>query len=380
MRIFAYLRSIKKSLTQHQPLITVQIARENLLHNIQTYRQHYPRVQFTPVLKSNAYGHGLVEVARILDTMGVPYLTVDSLYEAWVLRDAGIRSPLLIIGFVPPDTLLNTRIHNTTITLTSLEQLTILAKKIQRPLTIHLKIDTGMHRQGILIHEIPEAITKVRNTPHLRLTGVCSHCADADGEDDTYTRAQLTTWEQAVSQFKKAFPTMRDCHIASTAGAPHIHDTSSTMVRLGLGLYGIPPSVRDILPLRPVLSMHTSITSTRTIPAGDAIGYNCTYTAPQDMRGASLPVGYFEGMDRRLSNCGHVQVAGIPCPIVGRVSMNISSIDISLIPDAMIGTPVTIISHHREDPNSIENIARTCGTIPYEILVHIPQHLRRVVV
>ena len=150
-------------------------------------------------------------------------------------------------------------------------------------------------------------------------------------------------------------------------------------MRLGIGLYGMNVGI-ERLDLRPALEMRTRITSIHTLHAGESVGYNATFKAPQDMRVATIPVGYAEGVDRRLSSKGSILVRGTSCPIIGRVSMNITSLDISNVADVHVGDEVTVISPNAADPNGVEAIADLCGTIPYEILVHIPAHLRRVII
>jgi len=399
----AILRALRKIRFAYEPLIEVRIRRDAIMHNLRAFQNLDKRAAVAPVLKSNSYGHGLVEVAKILDRENVPFLCVDSYFEALILRNEGIRSPILIIGYTPIKNILGSKLENVAFGIIGLEELRRFSENLRAPRTIHLKIDTGMHRHGILPSEFDCAIEIVRENDRIVLEGIYSHFADADTPDSPHTAAQIKTWNEVVERSKKELPNIRYFHIAATAGSFYSKKIDANTMRLGIGLYGINP-VRNSPPisptgaqsadeisngvnaslapfsLRPALEMVTRITFVRTVLAGEPIGYNATFTAPKDIRIATIPVGYNEGVDRRLSNKGIVLIRDIECPIVGRVSMNITSIDVSHIPDIGLDEHVVVISAEKHAPNSVENIARVCGTIPYEILVHIPAHLRRVVV
>lgn len=379
MKILTFLRELKKSFSFHQPLIEVLVFKDNLLHNLQTFQRKYPRHQIAPVLKSNAYGHGLVQVAQILDDQEVAFLVVDSMFEAVTLKKENIKSKLLVIGYTKPQEICLNRHRNIAFTITNLQQLKDIDKRIRRKQHFHLKIDTGMHRQGILLSEINQAISIIEGNKKIILEGVCSHFALADSADSTYSNLQMQAWDQAVTEFKQAFPNLKYFHHAAT-GASHYEQENTNVVRLGLGLYGMDPSPNRKLKLKPALEIRTIISGLKTIKKGEFIGYGLTFFAKEKMRVATVPAGYFEGVDRRLSNCGCYKIKDKFCPILGRVSMNISVIDVSKVSEIKVGKKVTLISCIKKDPNSAWNIAKQCSTIPYEILVHIPQHLRRTVV
>ena len=359
-------------------LITIYIDKSAILHNLQEYRQAYPELEFAPVLKSNAYGHSLVSVARILDSQRLPFLIVDSYYEARLVRDNNIQTPILIIGYVEPQIMIKSRLDKISFCITSLEQLRGLSYSKNR-LNLHLKIDTGMHRQGIMSSELDEAISIIKQNPNLNLQGIASHLADADNSKSQSVKNQLKQWSQIQKRLTQEFPNITYTHISATAGVIHTKsDSTHNLARLGLGLYGISIINNPKVNLRPALSMQTIISGVKSIKKGDSVGYNNTFIAPRDMLIATIPAGYAEGVDRRLSNIGQIEVKGILCPIIGRVSMNITTIDISNVPQVKLGAIVTIISNDDSSPISISNIAKACQTIPYEILVHIPAHLRRV--
>jgi alanine racemase len=379
----------------YQPLIEVRVFKDALLHNLASYQKKYPKLQFAPVIKSNAYGHGMVEVAKILDkqnnlsltlpsggegNLTMPFFMVDSFYEALTLRQHGIKTKILVLGYCREKELLLAKLKDVSFGIIDLQILKNLAAKLRKPLNIHLKIDTGMHRQGILTDEITEAVALIKTNKNICLEGLSSHLADADGEDPSFTEKQIEQWNAIVKIFKTTFPEIKFFHTSATAGNHYASIIDANVSRLGLGLYGINPSPFDQMDLRPALEMVSLISSIKNIPLGEHVGYGRVFTSPAAMAVATVPAGYNEGVDRRLSNKGSYKIGNEFCPIVGRVSMNISSVDVSGIKDVHLEQEVKIISANNSDKNSVQNIAKLCDCIPWEILVHIPQHLRRVVV
>ena len=376
-----FLNQIRKPRVKYEPLIKVLISRDAILHNFRTYQGKYPALKLAPVLKSNAYGHGLVEVATILEPEKPPFLVVDSFYEALVLRRAMVKSNILVIGYSRDDLILRKTLKDIAFTIISLESLRNLAGKLTHPARLHLKVDTGMHRQGLLPGEIPEAAKLIKSNPLMILEGVCSHFADADNPDQTFTKQQIASWNEISSILKRQFGEIKYFHLAATAGLHYTSQIAANAARLGLGLYGInwgAPSQE--IELKPALEMRSVISSLKPVPRGEKIGYGITFETPAPLTLATVPAGYHEGIDLRLSNTGVFQVRGKSCAIAGRVSMNITTIDVTGAAGARIGEDVIMISNEPALPNSVENIAKICHTIPYEILVHIPPSLRRVII
>lgn len=391
------LKAVRTRRHRYTPLVEVAIFKKHLLHNLEAYRVA-SRLPVAPVLKSNAYGHGLVEVATILANgpVPVPFMVVDSYHEALILRNEGIATPLLIIGFSANENIVRNRLKHVAFTISSMEQLRALAPTLARPTALHIKIDTGMHRQGIHPKELDEALTLTCETKDedgrqlLRLEGICSHLADGDNDDTDFTKKQIVLWNSLVTSVKEkqkaspsAFVHLTHFHLSASSGLFHAGAIQANVMRLGLGLYGVPANApRDArLGLKPVLEMTSLLSSVKKVPRGALIGYNNTFEAPKDMTIATIPAGYNEGVDRRLSNEGTVKVAQFVCRIIGRVSMNITTIDVSHLPAHLmkIGTPVTLISADPRDTNSISQMAERANASPYELLVHIPEGLRRVV-
>lgn len=374
---------LTKARNPHNPLITVALSKAALLHNLKEFQQLSPAV--APVLKGNAYGHGLIEIASILEKEHLPLFIVDSYTEARSLRAAGITTPLLIIGFTKTETIRKSKLPHTSFVVTSYEALEEYAQLLKKPTKIHLKIDTGMCRQGITLDQTQQAIDLIKKSPRLILEGICSHFADADNLDTSFTQNQIDVWNDCVDLFMKHFLTLSYYHTSNTAGHAYIRQARSNISRLGIGLYGLTGNgaIDTMVALQPVMKVTTSITGTKNIPTNSKVGYNGTFTTTSPTKLATIPMGYFEGVDRRLSNKGMVMIGDAAAKIAGRVSMNITILDITNIPDVdniKLGTEVTVISSRESDPNSIVNIAKTCGTIPYEIAVHVNAALQRIVI
>lgn len=369
MRILQVLRKFRQ---RFDPLVEVVIYRERLLHNLQILRKAAGQNQIAPVLKSNAYGHGLVEVAEILDDQGVPFFVVDSYHEVLALRGAGIKTLILVIGYTPIENIKRNRRKDIAFTITDFEQLPQLAKNLKSPQTFHLKIDTGLHRQGIRPEDVDEAVRLIKSNRNIVLDGLCSHFAE--GDDAEYTDRQINIWNPIVEKMTISFP-LKFIHIAATTGIAHLQKIKSNTAKVGKGLYGL----GNIAGTKPVLEMRARLTGIKQIRKGDAVGYGMSFIAPVDMVIGLLPLGYFEGVDRRLSNIGVVKYKDKFFKILGRISMNIITIDLSEVNDPKTGDEVVVVSAAREDQNSVENLAKLCNTIALDFVVHIPAHLRRIV-
>lgn len=378
MQIIHFLRKIKKSFSKYSHSVQVLIFKDNLIHNLNEYRSQYKEFLFAPVLKSNAYGHGLLEVAKILDKeKDIPFFVVDSLYEARVLSHHYINKDILIIGYTRLANIKNYNSKRFIFNIISLEELKNLSKEKIKKIRIHIKIDTGMHRQGILMSDIESAIQILKTNPNLSLEGISSHFADADSDDRDFTKRQIDNWEKTVNIFKREFKDIKYFHISASSGVDINKKEYGNLIRLGIGLYGFNVSNKADLNLKGVLRLESIISSLKEIEKGESVGYNHTYTTSKRETIAIVPVGYFEGVDRRLSNIGYFKIKNIFCPIVGRISMNLTSINISGVEAIKLEDKVIVISENKEDKNSILNIARLCDTIPYEVLVHISSSLRR---
>jgi len=374
------IRKFRKSLFEYEPLVRIKIQERALLHNFEIFSKLNKDIKIAPVLKSNAYGHGLTLIGRVLDDQEAPFFVVDSYYEALILKNEKTKTPLLVIGYTFPQNIITNNKKDIVFTLSTINQIKEIAKLLERPQKFHIKIDTGMNRQGIKPEQLSEVITLLSLNKNIYLDGVCSHLADADGLDSKQTDNQRTVWNEMVKILKDAFSKISYFHIGATAGTFYEGFNNANVARVGLGLYGIDSSNQRTVNLSPALSMESVVVGLKSIKKGDRAGYNGTFEAIKDMNIAIVPVGYFEGVDRRLSNVGMFTIRGCECPIVGRVSMNMTIIDVSSIPDLKEGETVCVISNNTNEKNSVSYIAKQCATIPYDILVRIPERLRREII
>lgn len=357
-------------------LITVEVNKKNIFHNLSEFQKLSGCI--APVLKSNAYGHGLLEVARILDDASVPFFVVDSYFEAHTLRYNNIKKPIVIIGYSEPDIILNNKLKHVSFVITSLDQLKKIAN-IKNETSIHIKVDTGMRRQGILPSQLTEAISIVKRNNNIFLDGICTHFSDADNKDKKHTQDQIKVWNKVAGNIKETFPETSYFHVSNTAGHIYLNNVVSNVSRLGIGLYGLDSGgeVDSILKLKPVMRVKTKITGIKELKKDETSGYGNTFKAKKDMTIATIPYGYFEGMQRKLSNKGYVKIQGTFVPIIGTVSMNITVIDVSKIDKVKIGDEVEVVSNKSKDKNSIRSISKQCKTIPYVLAVGIERGLKR---
>ncbi|MEK7606224.1 MAG: alanine racemase [Patescibacteria group bacterium] len=377
--MLSFFRKFQDTRAEYESLIEVRILSEHILHNLDVFAEAAPKLNIAPVLKSNAYGHGLVEVAKILEgDPRIAFLVVDSYYEARVLRTEGIETPIVVMGYTLTKNIAASPFRNVAFSVGSVTQLQELARENVR-IPLHVKFDTGMHRQGIMSNELDEAFNLLTNNQQLCIEGICSHLSDADGKDSTFTNSQISIWNDVYARAQKMLPATKFFHLSATKGVRYVDSVQANVLRLGLGLYGIDPA-GEMKDLKPALELRTRITSLRTIEKGEYVGYNKTFTAERETKVATIPVGYYEGVDRRLSNKGFVEVNGQICALIGRISMNMSCVDVTDVASVKEGDEVIVISTDSTKQNSAQKMAELCNTIPYEILVHVNPSLRRSVV
>jgi alanine racemase len=388
-RLLLWLWPVKKV----SPLIEVRVSASAVRHNFLAFQKLVGNREVFPVLKANAYGHGIVEVARILEggvhdgaeACRLTMFCVDSYFEALQLRRVGIRTAILIIGHSSVEQIVASSLSDVTFTVSDIAVLQELVRVPKLSREIAFEVDTGMHRHGVLPEELEEVAKCVSGgVSSITVTQVFSHLADADVVGSAHMLQQRKVWEGVCVRVRRLFPDVRFLHIDATAGtASSVGDTNA--VRLGLGLYGIDvvaPAQRGtgLGDLRPVMEVVTKIVSLRNVKKGESVGYNATFVAECDMRVATIPMGYYEGVDRRLSNKGSVLVRGVQCAIVGRVSMNMTTVDVSDVHGVELGDEVVVMSANSAQKNSVSALAELCDTIPYELMVHVPAHLKRVIV
>jgi alanine racemase len=371
----------------------VEIDQKALLNNVVSFRNLLdPSVKFMPVIKSNAYGHGLREVGSILaKSKDVDWLGLNSLDEALLLRGLGIRKPLLLLGHVPLARLSEAVNNDIRLTIYNMESVTALGKiKTRKKICLHIKLETGTNRQGVGLNEAIALAARIKKYPHLVLEGYSTHFANIeDTTDRSYPGSQKDNYRKMVTKMEKLGYHAPVNHVACTAAALIFPDTHKNLARIGIGLYGLWPSretmlaVRDSDPgfkLSPVLSWKTKAAQVKTVPAGSFISYGCTYRTTRKTKLAVLPVGYYDGYDRKLSNTAHVLIKGKRAPIRGRVCMNICLADITDIPGVKLEDEVVLLGKQGKEQISAEQMAQWIGTINYEVITRINPLLPRIII
>jgi len=313
------------------------------------------------VLKANAYGHGAIELARKCDPDRVAMIGVALLEEALELRTAGITLPILVFGSTNAiDVALD---HDITLGVVGPEELaTVCEVARHRDVGIHLKLDSGMGRMGVIESELPQAIEMIRNAPRLRVDGIYTHLANADEPDDSYTATQIANFDRMLAALREARIDAPLHHIANSAATMRGLVRPGDYARAGIALYT----------LSPVMRWRTEIVRLKTLPRGSAIGYGTTFHTARESRIATLPVGYADGYRRTLSNNAEVLVRGKRVPVVGRVSMDLVTIDVTGV-EAAVGDEVVLLG----DSISAEELAAKANTISYEIFCGLTARVPR---
>jgi len=370
---------------------TIEVSLEALAHNAQALRAFCAPATAGFVVKGNGYGHGIVETALAIEGFA-SRLCVYSADEALALRDNGITKPILIMGPVPEELLEAAYAANAAIALWDTRQylrlVTGIAQKRHGRFPVHVKLNTGLNRLGLNARDAADAIEDYLRMPELEIEGVFSHLAAAEELDSPYTLNQLQTFESALAPIdtilaQRARRPIR--HLAASAAAMLWPQTRLDMVRIGIALYGLWPSPgtraameESDLRLEPALRYTSTLVATREIATGDAVGYGTTFHAPRPMRLGILPLGYVDGIPRLLSNRGAFIVAKKLCPIVGRIGMNMTVIDVTAAKDAVSGTPVTLIGAQGDLAVTADQWADWAETLNYEIVTRLPERIERI--
>lgn len=350
---------------RYDVLNKIEISEKNLLSNYDFFKKVVGNNQVWPVLKANAYGHGIKQVVEILLKRDFEYFVVDGYQEVLEIRKITNR-PVLMIGTILPSNFSKIKWKNLAIMVQDKESTKELGK-LNKKIKVHLKVNTGMNRQGVNMRDIRSMICEIRKYKNLVLEGVMSHLA---GTDDM---GQIKKFEEAMKIVEGSGVKIKYAHLAATAGAIKIKNPKINAVRLGIGLYGIGKG------LKPVLRLKSKITKIREIEKGEKVSYGGTFVASKKTNIGVIPVGYFEGLDRRLSNRGFVKYKNKFYPIIGRVCMNMAVIGLGKT-KARLFDEVEVVSDNSKDKNSIEKMVQIAETIPYDILVRINSSIRRMVV
>jgi len=362
-----------------------------LRHNLQVLRGVLsPETRLAAVVKANAYGHGLAQVAPVV-AGEVEWLAVHSPRELHEIRRLGLDATVLVMGFATPQELrlMDDRSHLLVSTEETLHWLGELRRRGGPNVPVHLKVETGTNRQGVRIGEIA-AMGRVAAKEGLEIVGMAMHFANIeDTLDPTFAMQQLETFHRALETAEEALGGRpRWVHAACSAAALLVREADFDVARVGISMYGHWPSRetqlawqlehgRKALGLKPVLGWTTVIGQLKTVPAGETVGYGRTWTALRRTRLAILPTGYADGYPRALGNRARVLVRGVPAPVVGRVCMNITMVDVTDVPDVAVGDSVTLIGRDGGMAITVEELASHCGTINYEILARLSPAIPR---
>lgn len=369
-----------------RPLTYIEVDLDAIAHNVQAIKAHTGQgVKLMAVVKANAYGHGAAEVARTALQHGADWLAVARADEGVRLRQAGIAAPILVMNYTLPDAIEEALWHDLTLTLTELETaqaISALAQRLGRRAAVHIKVDTGMGRFGLLPDEVLPFVEKVTALPGLYLEGLFTHFAVADLADKDYTWQQFRHFQRVRASLAAAGHAIPLCHAANSAATLDLPEMHLDAVRVGIAMYGLRPSseIEPAVPLRPALSFKSHVARVRTLPAGSSISYGRTYITPRPMPVALVPVGYGDGYHRLLSNRGAVLINGRRAPIVGRVCMDQLIVDVSQVGPVALNSEVVLIGSQGDERISAEEVAAWAETINYEVTTSLLSRVPRLYV
>lgn len=367
----------------------IEISRKNLKSNINIIKNTIEAdTILAPCVKANAYGHGLVETASVFLSAGANWLCVNSSEEEQLLRTHGIICPVLIIGYVAKDDLsklINTDTRMFLSDLDHAEKISNITSGGDKTIKVHIKIDTGMHRQGVLLEEIESFTNKVNDLVGIEIEGVATHFANSDEpHNPSYFKYQLEKFEHGVEIIKNIVRQDLIIHCDKSASAILYPHKISNLVRPGIATYGHYPGKEIALlckerniNLLPALSFKTKIAQVKNVPTDSFVGYGCSFRTTRNTKIATIAVGYYDGYDRKLSNRGHVLVNGKRAPILGRVCMNITIIDITDCGNISKEDEVVLIGKQGEEEVTAEQIGLWTDTINYEVVTRLRETIPR---
>jgi alanine racemase len=372
----------------------IELNRTSFHQNVRQFRQLIgPGRKLLAMVKANGYGHGMKEISGLALAAGADWLGVHSLEEGIVLQELGITAPVLISGYIAASDLREAVDRDLRLTVYNPETVAHLAqicRRLGKKAYLHIKLETGTHRQGLDPARLVEFCEQLPGSGELVVEGISSHFADIeDTTDHSYAQRQIQIFNQALARLNERHIQVPIRHMSCTAAGILFPETHFDMLRVGIGLYGLWPSKetyvsciqrkRDPLRLEPVLSWKARIAQLKRIGKGEFIGYGRTYRTTRPTCLAVIPIGYFDGYPRVLSNLSHVLVKGQRAPLRGRVAMNFITVDVTDIPDVGIEEEVILIGRVRDDEVSADMLAAWAGTINYEIVARLHPAIPRIV-
>ena len=371
------------------PLVWVEVDLKAIAHNIRELRRiTNPKARFMAIVKANAYGHGIIEVARQSLENGAEALGVANIEEGIQLRKAGIDAPVLIFGYTSPVHAKKLIEFDITQTVYSYETSRALSEALAaygKKIKVHIKVDTGMGRLGLLRgiknNSLSEA-ESISRLPMLELEGIYTHFATADKLDRSYAGKQFEIFMDFLNQLRIAGLEIPVTHAANSAAIINMPETHLDMVRAGISIYGLYTSEevdRSIIKLKPAMELKTKIIHLKKVPAGFKVSYGTTYETEKPTTIATVSIGYADGLNRLLSSKGRMLVCGgQSAPIVGRVCMDMTMLDVGEIPEIVIGEEVVVFGKQGNASISVDEIASTINTINYEVISTIMERVPRI--
>lgn len=372
----------------------MEIDSSALSKNVKTIRRLAGPRMIAAAIKSNGYGHGLAEMTALLADKDIEYVAVHSLDEAVLARRTGWKKSILVVGYIPLADLHAVIDLNLEITVYNVETIARVGKLADRThsrVNLHLKVETGTNRQGVEFDKIEKIISTIRKYSNLHLKGISTHFANIeDTTDHTYANYQLKQFEKFVVKIRSLGirPELR--HTACSAALLLFEETKFELVRPGIILYGLWPSKETYLSYRlaggtnniltPLLSWKTRVVQIKDIPPDAFVGYGCTYRTTARTRLAVLPVGYYDGYDRGLSNMAYVLIKGKRAPIRGRICMNLMMVDITDIKGVRLEEPVVLLGKDGQEKITADQMASWAGTVNYEIISRINGNIPRITI
>ena len=373
---------------KHYERIYAAIDLDAISHNIETIYQHLSEgTKIISVVKTDGYGHGAIPIARELEEKECMYgFATATAEEAFILRKAGIKKPILVLGYVFPYTyerMIEEEIRFTLFREDMLEQIEEEAAKQQKKAYVHIKTDTGMHRIGISTDENGiDFVKKVKEKSHIEIEGLFTHFAKADYAVKTAAYKQLELFQMFCSQIEETLQIKIPFkHCANSAAALEMPESHMDIVRLGITMYGLWPSEeihKENFNLKPAFSLHSHIVYLKTLDAGNEISYGGTYVTDKKTKVATIPVGYGDGYPRTLSNTGYVLIHGKKAPILGKVCMDQFMVDVTDIPEVTQGDRVTLIGNDGNETITMETLGEVSERFNYELVCVIGKRVPRI--
>jgi len=356
----------------------VEVDLDAVKYNLKQVQQKLtPEAEIIAIVKANAYGHGLLKIAKAAIKFGAERLGVATVEEGKKLRKAGVKAPILILGTLNPAQIPLVANYNLTPTVYTYQTANQLAEA-EGKVKVHIKVDTGMGRIGCLPLEAPALIKKINQLSNLEVEGMFSHFAAAD-EDEDYTRQQLASFQQVQKRLREAGIEIPLFHLANSAALINYPETHYQAVRMGLILYGLypEPGLQSQIDLKPVMTWKARIAHVKELPPGKSISYGCTYTTSRPTKVATIPVGYHDGYPRGLSNQSEVLYQGKRYPVIGRVCMDQFMVDMTGT-EAEKGEVVTLLGKDRDSEITAGELAELMDTINYEIICRVGSRVPRI--